>query len=39
VLLYEPSPWRTALVEAAWLVAIGVVLVAGARALMRRLAA
>jgi hypothetical protein len=38
-LLYETSPWRTALVEAAWLVAIGVVLVAGARALMRRLAA
>jgi hypothetical protein len=38
-LLYETSPWRTALVETAWLVAIGVVLVAGARALMRRLAA
>jgi ABC-type multidrug transport system permease subunit len=38
-LLYETSPWRTALIEAAWLVAIGVVLVAGARALMRRLAA
>jgi hypothetical protein len=38
-LLYETSPWRTALVEAGWLAAIGAVLVAGARSRMRRLTA
>jgi ABC-2 type transport system permease protein len=37
-LLYEASPWRTAGVEALWLLAIGGVLATGARALMRRLA-
>ena len=38
-LLYELDPWRTVLVEAGWLLAIGAVLVAGARTLMRRLSA
>jgi hypothetical protein len=36
-LLYEVSPWGTAGVESAWLLAIGAVLATGARALMRRL--
>ncbi|HJV28931.1 MAG TPA: hypothetical protein VJ645_00260, partial [Gaiellaceae bacterium] len=36
-LLYETSPWRTALAEAGWLLAIGAALLAGARPLMRRL--
>jgi hypothetical protein len=38
-LLYDVDPWRTVLVEAGWLLAIGVVLVAAARTLMRRLTA
>jgi hypothetical protein len=38
-LLYDVDPWRTALVEAGWLLAIGVALFASARVLMRRLTA
>ncbi len=38
-LLYELDPWRTVLVEAGWLLAIGAVLVVAARTLMRRLTA
>lgn len=38
-LLYETDPWRTALVEAAWLAALGLALAALSRVLMRRLAA
>jgi hypothetical protein len=38
-LLYDIDPWRTALVEGAWLLAIGVALFASARVLMRRLTA
>ena len=38
-LLYEVDPWRTALVEGGWLLAIGVALFAAARVLMRRLTA
>jgi hypothetical protein len=36
-LLYDLDPWRTALVEGAWLLAIGAALFAAARVLMRRL--
>lgn len=38
-LLYQPSPWRSAAVEAGWLAGLAGILVAGARALMRRLLA
>ena len=38
-LLYETDPWRTVLVETAWLAGIAAVLAAGTRPLMRRLTA
>jgi hypothetical protein len=37
--LYDTSPWRTVAIEVAWLLGIGAVLWAAARAGMRRLAA
>ena len=38
-ILYETSPWTTAAIESAWLLAIGAALATAARLLMRRLAA
>jgi hypothetical protein len=37
--LYDPSPWRRVGIETAWLVGIGAVFAAAARAGVRRLAA
>ena len=35
--LYDVDPWRTVLVETAWLVALGLVFLTGARVAARRL--